>query len=64
MLDKFTQKSSQLKNYSSRIDTPKEFQESFLNWFKTTGFVTNGKKLSVAQAQSMVRNVMISLGFK
>lgn len=63
-VDKFTQKSTQLKNYSSRIDTPKEFQESFLNWFKTTGFVTSGKKISVAQALSMVKTAMTSLGFK
>lgn len=63
-VDKLTQKSSQLKSYSSRIDTPKEFQESFLNWFKTTGFVTSGKKISVAQALSMVKAAMTSLGFK
>lgn len=63
-VDLLTQKSSQLKSYTSRIDTPKEFQESFLNWFKTTGFVTSGKKISVAQALSMVKTAMTSLGFK
>lgn len=63
-VDNLTQKSSQLKSYTSRIDTPKEFQESFLNWFKTTGFVTSGKKISIAQALSMVKTAMTSLGFK
>jgi hypothetical protein len=49
---------------NSRIDTPQEFQDGFMGWLSTTGFDPQKKPLSISQAQTLVRNAMIKLGFK
>lgn len=47
-----------------RIDTPQEFQDGFTAWLGTTGFDPQKRPLSISQAQTLVKNAMISLGFK
>jgi hypothetical protein len=49
---------------NSRIDTPQEFQDAFQVWLGTTGFNPQKKPISIGQAQTLVRNAMINLGFK
>jgi hypothetical protein len=59
-----TQKSSTVQFANSRIDTPQEFEDGFKAWFATTGFNPQKKSLSISQAQTLVKNAMISLGYK
>jgi hypothetical protein len=49
---------------NARIDTPQEFQDGFAAWLQTTGFDPQKKPLGIGQAQTMVRNAMITLGYK
>lgn len=63
-LQKATDKSVSVKYAASRIDTPQEFQDGFQEWLSTTGFNPQKKPLSISQAQTLVRNAMIKLGYK
>jgi hypothetical protein len=49
---------------NSRIDTPQEFQEGFKVWFSSTGFNPQKKPLNISQAQVLVKNAMVALGYK
>jgi len=49
---------------NSRIDTPQEFEEGFQTWLMTTGFDPTTRPISISLAQSLVRNAMVTLGFK
>jgi len=63
-LQKATQKSPTVQYANSRIDTPQEFEQGFMQWFSTTGFNPQKKPLSISQAQTSVKNAMIKLGYK
>lgn len=63
-LQKATDRSASVKYAASRIDTPQEFQDSFQEWFSTTGFNPQKKPLSISQAQTLVRNAMLKLGYR
>jgi len=49
---------------NSRIDTPQEFQDGFQTWFSTTGFNPKTRPLTISQAQTLIKNAMINLGYK
>jgi hypothetical protein len=63
-LQKATQNSPTVQYANSRIDTPQEFEQGFLQWFSTTGFNPQKKPLNISQAQTMVKNAMMKLGYK
>ena len=63
-LQKATDRSASVKYAASRIDTPQEFQDSFQEWLSSTGFNPQKKPLSIAQAQTLVRNAMLKLGYR
>ena len=63
-MEKAAQKSPVMNRANSRIDTPQEFEQGFQVWFATTGFDPLKKPLSISQAQTMVRNAMMKLGYK
>lgn len=63
-MEKATSRSSQVQYANSRIDTPQEFQQGFAAWLGTTGFNPQNKPLSISQAQTLVRNAMLALGYK
>jgi hypothetical protein len=61
---KVAQSSTAMQTANYRIDTPQEFEAAFKSWFSTTGFNPQKRPLTISQAQTLVRNAMISLGYK
>lgn len=55
---------STIQTANARIDTPQEFQDGFQAWLGTTGFNPQKRPLSISQAQTLVKNAMLNLGFK
>jgi len=49
---------------NSKIDTPQEFEDGFKTWLSTTGFNPKTRPLSISQAQTLIRNAMVALGYK
>lgn len=63
-LQKTTQQNKSIQQARERINTPQEFKDAFQAWMATTGFVTDNKPFTISQAQTLVRDAMVELGFK